>query len=64
MAENDAPTALRKSSGIAPCLEQVREELKQVLEVIATASPGPLLFHCVAGKDRTGVIAALMLACR
>src|ERR1700722_18177534 len=43
-------------------LEQVREELKEVLEVIATASPGPLLFHCVAGKDRTGVIAALMLA--
>ena len=43
-------------------LEQVREELKQVLDVIATASPGPLLFHCVAGKDRTGVIAALLLA--
>ncbi len=43
-------------------LEQVRVELKQVLEVIATASPGPLLFHCLAGKDRTGLIAALMLA--
>jgi protein-tyrosine phosphatase len=43
-------------------LEQVRAELKQVLDVIATASPGPLLFHCVAGKDRTGVIAALLLA--
>ena len=22
----------------------------------------PLLFHCVAGKDRTGLIAALLLA--
>jgi protein-tyrosine phosphatase len=43
-------------------LESVREELKQVLAVIATASPGPLLFHCVAGKDRTGLIAALLLA--
>ncbi len=43
-------------------LEQVRVELKQVLEIIATASPGPLLFHCVAGKDRTGLIAALLLA--
>ncbi len=43
-------------------LEQVREELKQVMDVIATASAGPLLFHCVAGKDRTGVIAALLLA--
>ena len=30
--------------------------------MIAAASAGPLLFHCVAGKDRTGVIAALLLA--
>ena len=43
-------------------LEQVRGELKEVLQVIAAASPGPLLFHCMAGKDRTGLIAALMLA--
>jgi len=43
-------------------LEQVRTELKEALEVIANASPGPLLFHCVAGKDRTGVVAALLLA--
>jgi protein-tyrosine phosphatase len=43
-------------------LENVRVELKQVLEIIATASAGPLLFHCLAGKDRTGLIAALLLA--
>ena len=43
-------------------LEQVRAELKDVLVLMATASPGPLLFHCMAGKDRTGLIAALMLA--
>ena len=43
-------------------LEQVREELKGVLQVIANAAPGPLLFHCMAGKDRTGLIAALLLA--
>ncbi|HVW68471.1 MAG TPA: tyrosine-protein phosphatase [Steroidobacteraceae bacterium] len=43
-------------------LQQVRRELKEVLGVIAHASPGPLLFHCMAGKDRTGVIAALLLA--
>ena len=42
-------------------LEQVRSELKEVLKVIASAPAGPLLFHCVAGKDRTGIIAALML---
>jgi len=34
----------------------------QVIGPIAASSPGPLLFHCVAGKDRTGLIAAVMLA--
>jgi protein-tyrosine phosphatase len=43
-------------------LERVRLELRRVLVVIANASPGGLLFHCVAGKDRTGLIAALLLA--
>jgi protein-tyrosine phosphatase len=42
-------------------LEQVRPQLATVLKVIAAAPAGPLLFHCVAGKDRTGIIAALLL---
>jgi protein-tyrosine phosphatase len=42
-------------------LEQARPELQQVLRAIAIAAPGPLLFHCVAGKDRTGLVAALLL---
>ncbi|MGQ0835619.1 MAG: tyrosine-protein phosphatase [Gammaproteobacteria bacterium] len=42
-------------------LDQSRTELREVLRTIAAASPGPLLFHCVAGKDRTGIIAALLL---
>jgi protein tyrosine/serine phosphatase len=43
-------------------LEHVSRELRQVLHVIATAAPGPLLFHCIAGKDRTGLVAALLLS--
>jgi protein-tyrosine phosphatase len=43
-------------------LEHVRAELCHVLRFIAAAPPEPLLFHCVAGKDRTGLIAALLLA--
>jgi protein-tyrosine phosphatase len=43
-------------------LERVRLELREVLATIAAAAPGPLLFHCIAGKDRTGLIAALLLA--
>ena len=43
-------------------LEHTRPQLKDVLEIIAAAADEPLLFHCVAGKDRTGLIAALLLA--
>jgi protein-tyrosine phosphatase len=37
------------------------KELRQTLEVIAAAS-GPLVFHCASGKDRTGLVAALVLS--
>ena len=43
-------------------LERLKPQLREALGTIASASDGPLLFHCVAGKDRTGVIAALLLA--
>jgi hypothetical protein len=32
-----------------------------ILRSMAEAPPGGILFHCFAGKDRTGVIAALLL---
>ena len=37
-----------------------KEIVREVLETIADA-PGGVLFHCMAGKDRTGCIAALLL---
>jgi protein-tyrosine phosphatase len=37
-------------------------ELRQTLEVIAGTGELPLLFHCHAGKDRTGIVAALVLS--
>ena len=36
-------------------------ELRQTLEAIAE-SAGPLVFHCASGKDRTGLVAALVLS--
>ncbi|MFB7538327.1 tyrosine-protein phosphatase [Streptomyces zaomyceticus] len=36
-------------------------ELRTALEVIAAAE-GPLVFHCASGKDRTGLLAAVVLA--
>jgi protein-tyrosine phosphatase len=42
-------------------VDQAQPEVAAVLRVIAEA-PGMVLFHCAAGKDRTGLIAALALA--
>ncbi|WP_369374030.1 tyrosine-protein phosphatase [Streptomyces sp. cg36] len=37
-------------------------ELREALATIASADSGPLVFHCASGKDRTGLLAALVLA--
>jgi protein tyrosine/serine phosphatase len=34
----------------------------QALRLIADAEAAPLVFHCIAGKDRTGVVSALTLS--
>lgn len=36
-------------------------ELRQAIETIAAAD-APVVFHCASGKDRTGLLAALVLA--
>ncbi|WP_433655311.1 tyrosine-protein phosphatase [Nocardia sp. CA-128927] len=36
------------------------DEIRRALEVIAEAD-GPTVFHCASGKDRTGLLAALVL---
>ncbi len=43
-------------------LEKNRGHVAAVLTAIACARPGCVLFHCHAGQDRTGLIAALILA--
>ena len=43
--------------GARYCTEQFRD----VFTIIAAHTDGPLLFHCTAGKDRTGMVAALLL---
>lgn len=41
-------------------LEQC-ESVKRIFEVIGQAEEGCIVFHCMAGKDRTGVLAMLLL---
>lgn len=38
-----------------------KEKIKSIFDIIAGANGGSLLFHCAHGKDRTGVVAALLL---
>lgn len=42
-------------------LQSRQEAIAEVLRLIADAHEGVVLFHCTAGKDRTGIIAALLL---
>lgn len=42
-------------------LTYLAKDLRRVVELAADASQRPLLFHCVAGKDRTGIASALLL---
>lgn len=41
-----------------------QSKLRQALEVCAITEEGAVLFHCQKGKDRTGVLAMLIQACR
>ncbi len=43
-------------------LDHCGTEIADVMRAVAAAPQGVVLFHCAAGKDRTGVIAALLLA--
>jgi hypothetical protein len=43
-------------------LERKAERCAAVIEAIARSGPGGVLFHCGAGRDRTGLVALLLLA--
>ncbi len=45
-----------------PFLEHFPGRAAGVVQAIATAPPGGVLFHCQGGRDRTGLIAILVLA--
>jgi protein-tyrosine phosphatase len=38
------------------------QQFAEVFRCILSAPPGAILFHCTHGKDRTGIIAALLLS--
>lgn len=42
-------------------LDDRHEALHDIMTLIAGADEGAVMFHCTAGKDRTGLVAALLL---
>lgn len=46
----------------AEVAEDGTKEIRETLKLIATADEGPVVFHCASGKDRTGLVAALVLS--
>jgi protein-tyrosine phosphatase len=45
-----------------PFLDRFPHRIEQVLDAIEQARPGGVLFHCVGGRDRTGLVAIVALA--
>ena len=43
-------------------LDRYAERFVGVLRTLADEASHPIVFHCAAGKDRTGIVAALLLA--
>jgi protein-tyrosine phosphatase len=43
-------------------LERKADRCAAVVQAIARSAPGGVLFHCGAGRDRTGLVALLLLA--
>lgn len=41
--------------------DENRNSIKTVLDAIAGADEGPLMYHCYFGKDRTGILTLLLL---
>lgn len=61
---NGTATSRAMSEGLGPLyvamLDNAAPQIVGILELAAEA-PGPLLVHCAAGKDRTGVTVAVLL---
>jgi protein tyrosine/serine phosphatase len=45
-----------------PFMDRFPDQIERVLDAVEQAPPGGVLFHCVGGRDRTGLIAAVLLS--
>ena len=59
-ADHDAAMRLTLGERYIGLLEVAREPIARVIETLARAKAGTV-YHCAAGKDRTGVVSAVLL---
>jgi protein-tyrosine phosphatase len=59
-ADRDAARMMTLGERYVGLLELARPQIARVIRVLAEAD-GAAVFHCAAGKDRTGVISAVLL---
>jgi len=59
MAASAPPEYLRWS--YLDFLDRFRENFAAVVRAVATAPPGAVCVHCMGGRDRTGLVSALLL---
>ena len=57
----DAVGLMRQGYALMPFRWRLKRVLRNYFEALATCE-GPVLVHCLAGKDRTGLAVALLLA--
>ena len=57
----DAARLMRQGYAMMPFRRRLKHALRNYFEALATAD-GAVLVHCTAGKDRTGLAAALLLS--
>lgn len=67
LAPVDANMTMKKggfdlSARYVDAAERCRPEIAKVAATIAEADDGLVLFNCTAGKDRTGIVAAMLLS--
>lgn len=54
-------SSIRLSTMYSTVLDERGEMIKTILETVSQPGTLPAVFHCTAGKDRTGVLSALLL---
>jgi protein-tyrosine phosphatase len=59
--DSDAPADLALDDIYLLMLERFGDRIAAVVELIADADGHPAVFFCAAGKDRTGLVAAMIL---